>query len=82
MYGIELAMIGAVCSMAEAYRDAEEHKMIMQSPINIRGDLMRARDARKENERLERREREMHDQLCKSIEKAGDNARPRGWEFY
>ncbi len=81
MFGFEMAMANAIQAVAQAHQDSYENKLIMEAPIEYQGAMMRARDARKEKERLERRERDMHDQLCRSIEKAGENARPRGWEF-
>lgn len=82
MFGIHIAMANVMASITQASLDRYEWEMIMRTPAEQQGALIRERYARKEKERLERREREMHDQLCESIEKAGENARPRGWEFY
>jgi uncharacterized NAD(P)/FAD-binding protein YdhS len=81
MFGIEMAMVNAIHAILQAEADRKEWQMIMDSPVDMQGRLIASLNAKKEKERLERRERDMHDQLCESIEKAGDNARPRGWEF-
>lgn len=81
-FGLEIAMFNVISSIAEAQSEAKVLADIQAMPEEVRGRFLDAHLEAKEKRRLERREEEMHAQLCRSIEKAGDNARPRPWEFY
>lgn len=73
----DMACIYAAASIAEARLIQYENESILNLPVECQAQARRDLEARREKFRLERREKEMHDQLCASIEKAGKNARPR-----
>jgi hypothetical protein len=79
MYGA--AAVQMAINIAEMHARQHEEKLIMKMPIEHQHAAWKALMERREKQRLEAVVERRHRELCESIERAGENARPRSYDF-